>query len=163
MHTEVHWELERCPKAGNTGTTPLLYHHFHVLELPIQIYHFWNLYKLNFCNFYFHITRLHVKHTKICTTRKFGSLSTQNNIWTRYSNIVCVQSWKKNSSHKAALNEANKFGNHKWWYQRLPRQWHSYPNLYPTRFVYDQAHKWQQLIVPKLHVAGGCTKAPLPS
>ena len=60
-----------CPKAGKTGTTPLLYHHLHVLELPVQ-----NLIFLNFCmvNFYFCITRLHAKYTKICTVRKFPTV-----------------------------------------------------------------------------------------
>ena len=57
MQTEVHWDLEGRPKAGNTGTTPLLYDRFHVLELPVQNLTFLKFCMLNFRSFYFRITQ----------------------------------------------------------------------------------------------------------
>ena len=69
MQTEVHWDLEGRPKPRNTGTTPLLYYHFHVLELPIQKLTFLKFCTLKFCSLYFRIASCEIyenlHHSKI--------------------------------------------------------------------------------------------------
>ena len=60
MDTEVHWDLEGCLTAGNNGTMPLLYKH-HMLELLVQNLTFVKFFTLNFCRFYFHIAKFHMK------------------------------------------------------------------------------------------------------
>ena len=74
MHTEVHWHLEGRPKAGDTGTMPLLYHRFHVLELPVQDLTFLKFCTLNFLYFFFRIARFHAKYMKICAIQKFPAI-----------------------------------------------------------------------------------------
>jgi len=60
----VYWGLEGCPKAGNTGGMPWFDQRFHMLGLPVK-----NLTPLKFqtFKFYFCISWIHMKYTKICS------------------------------------------------------------------------------------------------